>query len=128
MRPDFEPKKKKKMANLIVETFLVFMSVNIFVFPALKFLQTLSRIKKKFYQISNLYSFLLGEKLCWVKFLIVNIVNSKLPEQNSTIHYAICYMIAKMWLLERPTLASRVPLFLLGHFPTNECEISDFLL
>ena len=28
--------------------------------------------------------------------------------------------------LERPTLASRVPLFLLGHFPTNECEISDF--
>ena len=31
-------------------------------------------------------------------------------------------------LLERPTLASRVPLFLLGHFPTNECEISDFCL
>ena len=31
-------------------------------------------------------------------------------------------------VLERPTLASRVPLFLLGHFPTNECEISDFCL
>ena len=31
-------------------------------------------------------------------------------------------------LLERPTLASRVPLFLLGHFLTNECEISDFCL
>ena len=30
--------------------------------------------------------------------------------------------------LERPTLASRVPLFLLGHFPTNECEISNFCL
>ena len=30
--------------------------------------------------------------------------------------------------LERPTLASRVPLFLLGHFLTNECEISDFCL
>ena len=46
LRPDFEP-TKKKMANLIVETFLVFMSVNIFVFPALKFLQTFSRIFKK---------------------------------------------------------------------------------
>ena len=31
-------------------------------------------------------------------------------------------------LLERPTLASRVPLFLLGHFLTNECEISDCCL
>ena len=31
-------------------------------------------------------------------------------------------------LLERPTLALRVPLFLLGHFPTNECEISNFWL
>ena len=31
-------------------------------------------------------------------------------------------------LLERPTLASRVPLFLLGHFPTKECEISNFCL
>ena len=31
-------------------------------------------------------------------------------------------------LLERLALASRVPLFLLGHFPTNECEISDFCL
>ena len=31
-------------------------------------------------------------------------------------------------LLERPMLASPVPLFLLGHFPTNECEISDFCL
>ena len=31
-------------------------------------------------------------------------------------------------LLERPTLASLVPLFLLGHFSTNECEISDFCL
>ena len=30
--------------------------------------------------------------------------------------------------LGRPTLASRVPLFLLGHFPTTECEISDFCL
>ena len=30
--------------------------------------------------------------------------------------------------LERQTLASRVPLFLLVHFPTNECEISDFCL
>ena len=33
-----------------------------------------------------------------------------------------------MLSLERPTLASRVPLFLLGHFLTNECEISDFCL
>ena len=32
------------------------------------------------------------------------------------------------FFLERPTLASRVPLFLLGHFLTNECEISDFCL
>ena len=31
-------------------------------------------------------------------------------------------------LLERPTFASRVPLFLLGNFPTNECEVSDFCL
>ena len=31
-------------------------------------------------------------------------------------------------LLERPTLASRVPLFLLGHFPTNECENFRLLL
>ena len=36
-----------KMANLIKETFLVFMYVNIFVFPALKFLPTSSQIKKK---------------------------------------------------------------------------------
>ena len=27
-----------------------------------------------------------------------------------------------------PTLASHIPLFLLGHFPTNECKISDFCL
>ena len=31
-------------------------------------------------------------------------------------------------LLERPTIASRVSLFLLGHFQTNECEILDFCL
>ena len=31
-------------------------------------------------------------------------------------------------LVERPTLASRVPVFLFGHFPTNECEISNFCL
>ena len=31
-------------------------------------------------------------------------------------------------LIERPTFASPVPLFLLGHFPANECEISDFCL
>ena len=37
-------------------------------------------------------------------------------------------IITKLLLLERPTLASRVPLFLLGHFLTNECEISDFCL
>ena len=30
--------------------------------------------------------------------------------------------------LERSTLASHVPLFLLDHFPTNECEISNFCL
>ena len=30
--------------------------------------------------------------------------------------------------LERPTLASRVALVLRDHFPTNECEISDFCL
>ena len=28
-------------------------------------------------------------------------------------------------IIERPTLASRVFLFLLGYFQTNECEISD---
>ena len=31
-----------------------------------------------------------------------------------------------MSFLERPTLASRVPWFLLVHFQTNECEVSDF--
>ena len=36
--------------------------------------------------------------------------------------------VTELCLLERPTLASRVPLFLLGHFLTNECEISDFCL
>ena len=37
-----------------------------------------------------------------------------------------CFRVVHEALLERPTLASRVPLFLLGHFPTNECEISNF--
>ena len=38
-------------------------------------------------------------------------------------------MLCKVnWSLEQPTLASFVALFLLGHFPTNECEISDFCL
>ena len=35
---------------------------------------------------------------------------------------------ARYLLLARPTLASHVSLFLLGHFPTNECKISDFCL
>ena len=39
-----------------------------------------------------------------------------------------CQNRPKITLLEQPTLASRVPLFLLGHFLTNECEISDFCL
>ena len=30
--------------------------------------------------------------------------------------------------LEQSTIASRVSLFLLGHFQTNECEFSDFCL
>ena len=39
-----------------------------------------------------------------------------------------CSILRLVDSLERPTLASRVPLFLLGHFQTNECEISDFCL
>ena len=35
---------------------------------------------------------------------------------------------ADLSLLEQPTLASCVPLFLLSHFQTNECEILDFCL
>ena len=48
--------------------------------------------------------------------------------------FIICYGILlfifdiRNSLLERPTLASRVLLFLLGHFQTNECEISKFCL
>ena len=36
--------------------------------------------------------------------------------------------VDKPALLEQPTLASRVSLFLLDHFSTNECEIADFCL
>ena len=39
-----------------------------------------------------------------------------------------CASSAQLTWLERSTLASRVSLFLLCHFPTNECEISDFCL
>ena len=42
--------------------------------------------------------------------------------------FAIVKKITTLTSLERPTLASRVPLFLLGHFTTNECEISNFCL
>ena len=38
----------------------------------------------------------------------------------------LTYKVIDSRYLERPTLASRVPLFLLGHFLTNECETSDF--
>ena len=37
-------------------------------------------------------------------------------------------LVFTLLLLEGPTLALHVPWFLLGHFPTNECKISDFCL
>ena len=47
--------------------------------------------------------------------------------QFNVVRWLNLFTITKL-LSERPTLALHVPLFLLGHFPTNECEISDFCL
>ena len=67
------------------------------------------------------------------KLLIENL-KSRFPAYSMNIYHSlICLNFNEsshqdflIWLLERPTLASRVPLFLLRHFSTNECEISDF--
>ena len=54
-------------------------------------------------------------------------VTAYLLQQQKQATSAKLFRTGRLYL-ERPTLASRVPLFLLGHFPTNECEISDFCL
>ena len=43
-------------------------------------------------------------------------------------YFWLTYKAIDSRYLERPTLASRVPLILLSHFSNNECEISDFCL
>ena len=53
-------------------------------------------------------------------------LKSALRHSISAAPRTIIFLHLFLQLLERPTLASRVPLFLLGHFLTNECEISDF--
>ena len=41
-------------------------------------------------------------------------------------YFSVSWRVAV--LLERPTFVLCVPLSLLGRFPTNECEVSDFCL
>ena len=48
----------------------------------------------------------------------------KWPRLRGTLHFDDPKLFQN--LLERPTLASRIFLFLLGYFQTSECEISDF--
>ena len=62
----------------------------------------------------------------WI-LLILWFCFSKNDQKINRKHASMIIIVQKLEL-ERPTLASRVPLFLLGHFLTNECEISDFCL
>ena len=55
-------------------------------------------------------------------------VHSYYNAQYSAVEHFFELVEKRNSLLERPTLESRVPLFLLGHFQTNEGKISDFCL
>ena len=63
-----------------------------------------------------------------VKSLLMTFPRGKRNRVSSQDFQVYWFCSVRAELLERPTLASRVPLFSLGHFPTNECEISDFCL
>ena len=54
------------------------------------------------------------------------------PSWNEVLWLSLCCLFDTVqclpipFSLEQPTLALRVPLFLLRHFQTDECEVSDF--
>ena len=70
------------------------------------------------------------EKSCvrhWWK-LSLNLLEKQLIRNSDLCFVFTTTTLPKTLIIGKPTLASRVPLFLLGDFPTNECEISDFCL
>ena len=59
--------------------------------------------------------------------------NNREEKKDKTVSFQSTNKDSMVWWkkqkqLEQPTLALRVPLILLGHFPTNECEELDFCL